>query len=58
MGSVLRQVGPPGTVGQFLPGVRARLLKSDGTHGGPGEQGELFIYSPSNALKYTNNEKA
>lgn len=58
MGPLLRKVGVPGSAGQLLPGVRARLLKPDGTYGGPGEQGELVIYSPSNALRYNNNEQA
>ena len=58
MGPLLSKVGTLGSAGQLLPGVRAKLLKSDGTYGGPGEQGELVVYSPSNAIKYTNNEQA
>jgi acyl-coenzyme A synthetase/AMP-(fatty) acid ligase len=58
MGPLLKKVGTLGSTGQLLPGVRARLLKPDGTYGGPGEQGELVVHSPSNALRYTNNEQA
>ncbi|KAF9646962.1 amp dependent CoA ligase [Thelephora ganbajun] len=58
MGPLDKKVGTLGSAGQLLPGIRARLLKPDGTYGGPGEQGELVIYSPSNALGYVNNEQA
>lgn len=58
MGPLLQKVGTSGSAGQLLPGIRARLLKSDGTYGRPGEQGELVVHSPSNALGYTNNEQA
>ena len=58
MGPLGRKVGTLGSAGQLIPGVRARLLKPDGTYGGPGEQGELVIHSPSNALGYINNEQA
>ena len=58
MGPLQQKVGTLGSAGQLIPGIRARLLKADGTYGGPGEQGELVIYSPSNALRYTNNDQA
>ena len=58
MGPLGRKVGTLGSAGQLIPGVRARLLKPDGAYGGPGEQGELVIHSPSNALGYINNEQA
>ena len=58
MGQMGRKVGILGSAGQLLPGVRVKLLKPDGTYAVPGEQGELVIYSPSNALRYTNNEQA
>ena len=57
MGPLLKNIGTLGSAGQLIPGIRARLLKPDGTYGGPGEQGELVVYSPSNALRYTNNEQ-
>lgn len=57
-GPVDKKIGTLGSAGQLLPGVRARILKPNGTYGGPGEQGELVTYSPSNALGYTNNEQA
>ena len=53
-----QKTGTWGSVGQLMPGIRARLLKSDGTYGGPGEPGELMIYSPSNALGYVDNKQA
>ncbi|KAK7464662.1 hypothetical protein VKT23_003907 [Stygiomarasmius scandens] len=50
--------GPPGCGGQLMPGVRARVLKPDGTYASYNEPGELLVYSPSNALAYFNNEQA
>ena len=58
MGPLHKKVGTLGSAGQLLPGIRARLLKPDGTYGGPGDQGELVVHSPSNALRYINNEQA
>lgn len=58
MGPLHQKVGTLGSAGQLLPGIRARLLKPDGTYGGPGDQGELVVYSPANALRYTNNKEA
>lgn len=55
---VQQKAGTWGSVGRLMPGIRARLLKSDGTYGGPGELGELMIYSPSNALGYVDDEQA
>lgn len=55
---VQQKTGTWGSVGQLMPGIRARLLKSDGTYGGPGELGELMVYSPSNALRNVDNEEA
>ena len=58
MGPMNEEVGTLGSAGQLIPGIRARLLKPDGTYAGPGEQGELVVSSPSNALGYINNEQA
>ena len=47
-----------GSSGSLLPGILARIVKSDGSLGKEGEQGELVVKSPSNALRYLNNENA
>lgn len=57
-GPLTQKVSTLGSAGQLIPGVSARVLKSDGTYGGFGEQGELVLKSPSNALRYSNNEEA
>lgn len=44
--------------GTLLPGTIARIIKPDGTLAGYDEPGELWIFSPSNALGYLNNEEA
>jgi long-chain acyl-CoA synthetase len=38
--------GVPGTVGRCLPGVTARLGKSDADHPGDGRQGEILVKTP------------
>jgi acyl-CoA synthetase (AMP-forming)/AMP-acid ligase II len=55
---LLRRIGTPGGVGVFIPGVRARVVRPDGTLAKPGEQGELYVTCPSVTLGYHNNEKA
>ncbi|KAJ8080399.1 hypothetical protein PM082_017232 [Marasmius tenuissimus] len=50
--------GTSGSAGKLMPGVKARILKTDGTFAGYDEPGELIIYSPSNALQYFNNAQA
>jgi len=57
-GPLTQKVSTPGSAGQLIPGVSARILKSDGTYGRFGEQGELVFKSPSNALYYRDNEEA
>ncbi|KAJ7645554.1 amp dependent CoA ligase [Mycena polygramma] len=47
-----------GSVGMLLPGVRARVVKSDGTLAGYNEPGELVVKSPSLALGYYKNREA
>src|ERR1700761_85355 len=44
--------------GRLLPGVVARVVKSDGTLGGYDEVGELVVKAPSNTLGYYNNAQA
>ncbi|CCM01556.1 uncharacterized protein FIBRA_03615 [Fibroporia radiculosa] len=48
----------PGSAGRLLPDVIARVVKTDGSLAGPGEPGHLVVKSPSNALRYLNNEEA
>ncbi|KAJ7069962.1 phenylacetyl-CoA ligase [Mycena amicta] len=53
-----RKRGKSGSAGQLIPGVRARVLKADGTLGGYNDVGELMVKAPSNALAYYNNARA
>jgi len=53
-----QRIGTPGSAGVFIPGLRARIVKPDGTAAKAGEQGELYVTGPSMALGYYNNEKA
>ncbi|KAJ3808435.1 phenylacetyl-CoA ligase [Lentinula aff. lateritia] len=55
---ISKKRGNAGSAGLLKPGVRARILKEDGTFGTFDEPGELHIWSPSNALGYYNNEQA
>ncbi|KAI0308291.1 amp dependent CoA ligase [Multifurca ochricompacta] len=52
-----QKVGIIGSAGQLIPGVRARVLKQDGTPANIGEPGELVVKAPSLALRYLNDEK-
>ena len=47
-----------GSAGQLLPGIRARVVKQDGSLARRGEEGELYVTGPAVALGYLNNEKA
>ncbi|KAA1468065.1 amp dependent CoA ligase [Dentipellis sp. KUC8613] len=58
MFSTKRKIAVFGSAGTPLPGTTLRVLKPDGTFGKVGEQGELLVHSPSNALRYANNEEA
>jgi 4-coumarate--CoA ligase len=49
---------PLGSAGQLMPGVVARIVKPDGTLGGPGERGELVVKSLSTALGYLDAPEA
>ncbi|KAJ7729656.1 phenylacetyl-CoA ligase [Mycena maculata] len=50
--------GISGSAGQLIPGVIARVVKTDGTLGGYNEIGELVVKAPSNALGYYSNAQA
>jgi acyl-coenzyme A synthetase/AMP-(fatty) acid ligase len=41
-----------------MPGITARVVKMDGSLGKEGEQGELVVKGPSNALGYMGNIEA
>lgn len=58
MYSVDKKIGVPGSAGQFLPGVVARVVKPDGSLAGLNEPGELRVKTPSMALGYWNDEQA
>ncbi|RDX52613.1 acetyl-CoA synthetase-like protein [Lentinus brumalis] len=53
-----RRVGKPGSVGVFLPGIVARLVKADGSLAGYNEPGELHLRTPSASLRYLDNPTA
>lgn len=48
----------PGSSGQLIPGMSARVVKADGSLAGAGELGELLLAGPNIAMGYTNDEKA
>jgi acyl-CoA synthetase (AMP-forming)/AMP-acid ligase II len=52
-----QRIGTPGSAEVFIPGIRARMVKPDGSLAKSGEHGELYITGPSMALRYY-NEKA
>ncbi|KAJ7037976.1 phenylacetyl-CoA ligase [Mycena alexandri] len=47
-----------GSCGPMLPGFVAKVLKSDGSYGGPGETGELVVTGPSIGMGYLGDEDA
>ncbi|KAK0201790.1 phenylacetyl-CoA ligase [Desarmillaria ectypa] len=55
---VTRKRGTSGSGGQLLPGVVAKVVKSDGSFANYDEPGELVIWSPSNALRYQSDAQA
>jgi acyl-CoA synthetase (AMP-forming)/AMP-acid ligase II len=56
--SIERKRGFSGGAGQLVPGVIARIVKTDRTLGGYNDVGELVVKAPSNALGYYNNAQA
>jgi len=55
---VTPKIGAFGSGGQLLPGVRARVVKPDGTFANVGETGELVVQSAAMALGYFNDPEA
>ncbi|KAK0188049.1 phenylacetyl-CoA ligase [Armillaria mellea] len=55
---ITRKRGTSGSGGQLLPGVVAKVVKSDGSLANYDEPGELVTWSPSNALRYQNDAQA
>ncbi|KAG6890746.1 hypothetical protein C0992_013129 [Termitomyces sp. T32_za158] len=53
-----QSVGTVGSSGRFIPGIRAKVVKEDGSLAREGEQGELVVTGPSMALRYINDEVA
>lgn len=53
-----RKLGTIGGAGGLLPGIIAKVVKSDGTLASDGEQGELVVKGPSMALGYYGNPAA
>ncbi|KAF8142962.1 amp dependent CoA ligase [Mycena galopus ATCC 62051] len=47
-----------GSCGPMLPGFVAKVLKADGSYGGPGEMGELVMTSPSVGMGYLGDTEA
>jgi acyl-CoA synthetase (AMP-forming)/AMP-acid ligase II len=52
------KLGVPGSAGRLVPGIIAKVVKSDGTMAGFNEPGELQVKMPSVALGYVNNDEA
>ncbi|KAH9478638.1 4-coumarate--CoA ligase 2 [Psilocybe cubensis] len=48
----------PNSSGALVPGVRARIVKPDGTLAGYDEEGELHVKTPALATGYLNDEAA
>ena len=51
-------IGTPGSAGQLIPGIVARVVKEDGSLAKVNEEGELVVGGPNMALCYFNNEQA
>lgn len=53
-----QRIGTIGSAGTLIPGVRARVVKADGSLGKAGEVGELVVTGPSMSLGYPDNAQA
>ncbi|KAJ2919266.1 hypothetical protein MD484_g1183, partial [Candolleomyces efflorescens] len=52
------RTGRIGSAGRLLPGIVAKVVKSDGSLAMEGEEGELVIQGPSMSLRYLDNPTA
>ena len=52
------KIAKVGSAGKLIPGIDAKIIKSDGTLGKEGEQGELLVAGDCMALCYLNNPEA
>jgi len=50
--------GRLGSAGQLIPGIRAKVVKEDGTLAAEGEQGELVVTGPAMSMGYLDNPEA
>lgn len=53
-----RKLGTVGSAGELIPGIVAKVVKSDGSLAAEGEQGELVVTGPSMAMGYYENPTA
>jgi acyl-coenzyme A synthetase/AMP-(fatty) acid ligase len=53
-----RKLGTIGSAGGLIPGIIAKVVKSDGSLAVEGEQGELVVTGPAMALGYYENPSA
>lgn len=58
MTPIWQRIGTPGSAGHFLPGVKAKIVKPDGSLAGYDEPGELVVTGPEMSLRYTNDPEA
>lgn len=56
--SLFNSTTPNASAGVLIPNVDAKVVTPEGMNVGPGEVGELWTRSPSNALEYLGNAKA
>lgn len=54
----LQEKATPGCAGVIVPGVTARIIKTDGAWATFNEPGELIVRAPGSANGYYNNAKA
>lgn len=54
---ISQRIGTPGSAGQFFPGIKAKIVKPDGSLARCGEAGELWVGGPQLTLGYVGNEE-